>query len=169
MVIRSRLLAAAAFFAVSLGGLAGYAQWASAKLPDTFAGLAGRWSGHGIVKPATGPAENFKCVVTYIPQGSSARLRQNLRCQSANYKLDAATHLELQGERVTGRWQDNIYTGLSGSVTGLAKDGGFDIMLSGQFFQARMVIVASRCEQSVKVTPARADYIREVSAELKKC
>lgn len=169
MVIRSRLLAAAAFFAAGVTGMAGYAQWASAKLPDTFAGLAGRWSGQGIVKPASGPAENFNCVVTYIPQGSTARLKQNLRCKSTNYQLDAATHLELQGEQVTGRWQDNIYTGLSGTVAGKVKDGGFDVVLNGQFFQARMIIVASRCEQSVKVTPARADYIREVSASLKKC
>lgn len=49
------------------------------------------------------------------------------------------------------------------------KDGGFDVVLTGQFFQARMIIAGSRCEQLVKVTPARADYIREVSASLKKC
>lgn len=168
MATRSRLLAAT-FASVSLVGLGAASPWASANLPDTFSGLAGRWSGNGIVKPASGPAESFKCVVTYIPQGSSTRLVQNLRCSSSNYKLDAKTHLELRGEQVVGRWQDNIYTGLNGTVSGTVKDGGFDVILTGQFFQARMIIAASRCEQSVRVTPARADYIREVSASLKKC
>ncbi len=169
MAIRSRLLAAAAFSSISLAGVAAYAQWASASLPNTFTTLAGRWSGHGTVKPASGPAESFKCVVTYIPQGSSAQLKQNLRCKSANYKLDAATHLELRGEKVVGRWQDNIYVGLNGTVAGVVKDGGFDVVLSGQFFTAKMTVVGSGCKQSVTVTPVRADYIREVSASLTKC
>lgn len=169
MLTRSRLLATATFFAVSLGALGAYSQWASARLPDTFAGLAGRWSGQGTVKPASGPAESFKCVVTYIPQGDTSRLKQNLRCKSTNYALDAATHLELRGEQVTGRWQDNIYTGLNGTVRGIVKDGGFDVVLSGAFFTAQMTVVGSRCEQSVTVKPNRADYIREVSASLKKC
>ncbi len=169
MAIRSRLLAAAAFSSVCLTGVATYAQWASARLPDTFASLAGRWSGHGTVKPASGPAESFNCVVTYIPQGSATRLQQNLRCKSANYRLDAATHLELRGEKVVGRWQDNIYVGLKGTVAGVVKEGGFDVVLSGQFFTAKMTVVGSGCKQSVTVTPARADYIREVSASLSKC
>lgn len=169
MQIRSRVLAASTFTVVALGAAGAYSQWASARLPDTFAGLAGRWSGHGTVKPASGPAESFKCVVTYIPDGSSSRLRQNLRCKSDSYRLDAATHLELNGAQVTGRWQDNIYTGLNGTVEGTVKDGGFDVILSGRFFTAQMVVVGSRCEQSVMVKPNRADYIREVSASLKKC
>lgn len=169
MLIRSRLLAASTFSLITLTALGAYSHWASAKLPDAFAGLAGRWSGTGIVKPASGPAESFKCVVTYLPDGSSARLRQNLRCRSNSYQLDAATHLELNGSRVTGRWQDNIYTGLSGTVSGTIKDGGFDVVLSGQFFTAQMTVVGNRCEQSVTVKPQRADYIREVSASLKKC
>lgn len=169
MLIRSRLLATAIFLAVTIGAVGVYSQWASARLPDTFAGLAGRWSGHGTVKPASGPAESFKCVVTYIPEGSSTRLRQNLRCKSDNYRLDAATHLQLDGAQVTGRWQDNIYTGLNGTVSGTVKDGGFDVVLSGRFFTAQMTVVGSRCEQSVTVKPNRADYIREVSASLKKC
>ncbi len=169
MAIRSRLLAAAAFSTICLAGVGTYAQWASAGLPDTFSALAGRWSGQGTVKPASGPAESFRCVVTYIPQGSSTRLRQNLRCKSDSYTLDAATHLEMRGEKVVGRWQDNVYTGLNGTVTGTVKDGGFDVVLSGRFFTAKMTVVGSGCRQSVTVTPVRADYIREVSASLRKC
>ncbi len=141
-------------------------HWASAKL-DPMGELAGRWAGLGTVTPAGGPSESFKCVVTYIPDGGS-RLKQNLRCKSDSYRLDAATHLEFNGNRVTGEWQDNIYS-LNGTVSGNLTDTGFDVVLSGRFFQARMSVVGSRCEQSVRVTPVRADYIQDVSASLKKC
>jgi hypothetical protein len=143
------------------------ANWAAAKLVDPMGELAGRWAGQGTVKPTGGATENFKCVVTYIPDGSS-RLKQNLRCKSDSYRLDAATHLEFDGNRITGKWQDNIYS-LTGTVNGVLTDNGFEIVLSGQFFTAQMTVAGSRCEQSVRVTPVRADYIREVSASLKKC
>lgn len=145
-----------------------YAGWASAR-PDPFSELAGRWAGNGTVMPASGPAQSFKCVVTYIAGEDSSRLRQNLRCKNDNYRLDAATHLQIEGEQLTGHWQDNVNTGLNGTVSGKVKEGGFDIMLRGRFFQAKMTVEGSRCEQSVKVTPERADYIREVHASLKKC
>jgi hypothetical protein len=143
------------------------ADWAAAKFVDPMGELAGRWAGIGMVKPAGGPTESFKCVITYIPDGGS-RLKQNLRCKSESYRLDAATHLEFNGNRVTGQWQDNIYL-LNGTVSGTLTDTGFDVVLSGQFFQAQMTVAGTRCEQSVKVTPNRADYIKEVSASLKKC
>jgi hypothetical protein len=168
MLVGSRFLAFASGFVV-VSGLGIYAGWADARTPEAFASLAGRWAGQGIVTPASGRAENFKCVVTYIPDGDSTRLRQNLRCKSENYRLDAATHLQLDGAQVTGHWQDNIYTGLNGTVSGILTDGGFDVTLRGRFFQAKMTVEGSRCEQSVTVKPERADYIREVSASLKKC
>ncbi len=168
MQIRSRILSAAAC-AAGLSAVGAYSNWATASAPDSFAGLAGRWAGQGTVMPASGPAENFKCVVTYLPDGDSTRLRQNLRCKSDNYRLDASTHLQVDGAQVTGRWQDNIYTGLNGTVSGTLTDGGFDIFLEGKFFQAKMAVAGSRCEQSVTVVPERADYIREVQASLRKC
>lgn len=167
MPIRSYSRAAVA---ASIGLAASVAIYREATArPDPVAELAGRWAGHGIVQPAAGPSENFRCIVTYIPDRErSSRLRQNLRCKSDNYQLDAATHLLIDGERVTGQWQDNIYS-LNGTVSGRLTDGGFEVMLHGCFFEARMVVAGSRCEQSVRVTPARADYIREVSASLRKC
>ena len=143
-------------------------DWAVARL-DPISELAGRWAGFGTVQPAAGPSESFKCVVTYIPDRESGQhMRQNMRCKSSNYQLDAATQLRIDGNRVTGQWQDNIYA-LNGTVSGRLTDGGFEVMLYGHFFQARMVVAGSGCEQNVRVTPARADYIREVSASLRKC
>jgi hypothetical protein len=142
---------------------------AATNLPDPISSLTGRWSGHGMLVPARGARENFKCVVTYAGNGNGSQVMQNLQCQSANYKLDTATQLVIRGKQVTGRWAERTLS-LSGTVSGTVTPDGFDVLLSGQFFTAKMTIAAtSQCEQSVTVTPARADYIRQMSASLKKC
>jgi len=142
--------------------------FAWAKAADPIASLAGRWAGMGSVTPASGRKEAFKCVVTYFPSEDLSRVEQNLRCHSDNYKLEAATHLKIQGSTVSGRWEDKL-NAFTGGVSGNVTSDGFDIHLSGQFFKAQMTVVSSGCEQSVTVVPAKADYIRELSATLKKC
>ena len=46
---------------------------------------------------------------------------------------------------------------------------GFDILLSGRYFEARMRVVSNNCEQSVTVVPERKDEMKELAAVLKKC
>jgi hypothetical protein len=168
MSFRLHLVAAAAC-AVLVSWFFAPAGDAAANIPDPIAGLTGRWSGQGMVIPARGGRENFQCVVTYAGNSNGSQVMQNLRCQSANYKLDTATHLQIKGKQVTGRWADKVFS-LSGTVSGTVTPEGFDVVLNGQFFTAKMTIAAtSQCEQSVTVTPARADYIRQMSASLKKC
>jgi hypothetical protein len=130
--------------------------------------LSGRWAGRGQAISAAGKPEDFKCVITYFPSQDRGELKQNLRCQSDNYRLDTSTRLRISGETVTGRWEEKIY-GLDGDVAGRMTASGFDVILSGKFFRASMAVSGSACEQSVKVSPERADYVREVSASLRKC
>jgi hypothetical protein len=130
--------------------------------------LAGRWAGQGTVVPASGSPENFKCVITYVPGSDGAGVKQNLRCKSDNYRLETATWLDVTGTAVRGRWEEKIY-GLDGEVTGTMTPDGFDIVLSGKFFRARMAVSQNGCQQSVRVAPDRQDYIRELSASLTRC
>lgn len=130
--------------------------------------LAGRWSGSGTVTPASGPRENFKCVITYFLGDGSSQVKQNMRCQGANYIFDAATQLQINGAQVTGVWTENTFA-LTGTVSGTMTDKGFELQLSGRYFQAKMTVVGSGCEQSVKLVPGRADYMKELAAVLKKC
>ena len=135
---------------------------------NSIVNLAGRWAGEGTMTPASGPNESFRCVITYFPSQDGSRVKQNLRCNGPTNKFDAATHLQIDGAQVSGRWTDNVYS-LTGSVTGLVTKDGFDIQLTGQFFDAKMTVVSTPCEQSVTVTPGRADYMRELAAVLRKC
>lgn len=160
------ILATAGAAAVALGGATPGSTAGTAADPLTR--LAGRWAGQGTVTPASGTPESFKCVITYFPSEDGAGLKQNLRCKSDNYRLDTSTMLQISGQSVSGRWEEKIY-GLDGAVSGSVTADGFDVVLSGRFFRARMAVAGNGCEQSVKVSPDRRDYIREVEASLRKC
>jgi hypothetical protein len=141
---------------------------AEAETGQSFLALGGRWAGMGTMVPATGPSEDFKCVITYFPSDDGTRVKQNLRCNGPSQRFDAATQLELQGSEISGNWQENIYS-LNGTVNGAITSEGFIVQLSGQFFEAKMTVVSSRCEQSVTVVPERATQMKELAATLRKC
>jgi len=155
-------LVAGALAAAGLGSVAGTAA------VDPVHALSGRWAGTGVLEPARGRPENFKCVVTYLPAERGSELRQNVRCSSDSYRLETATHLLFSGGKVTGRWEDRINS-LNGTVAGQVTPAGFDITLQGRFFTANMVVEGSGCSQKITVVPERADYLRRLSAALAKC
>lgn len=130
--------------------------------------LAGRWAGTGTLVPISGPNESFKCVVTYFPSKDGSHIRQNLRCQSQNFKFDAATELRIEADRITGQWTEKINS-FTGSVAGKVTTDGFDVLLQGEFLVAKMTVISTDCQQSVKVALDRDDTIKEFALELRKC
>lgn len=137
---------------------------------DPLANLAGRWVGMATMTSMSGPSSNFKCVVTYVARQDGVRgMRQTLRCEDgANFKLHAATDLAVEGDKVTGAWTDKI-NDIGGTVAGIVTADGFDVQLSGQFFEAHMAVAGQGCDQSVKVLPQDSSVFRELAATLKKC
>lgn len=166
MVWRPRVRACALIFLALWTGI--YPDRAPADDRASLANLSGRWAGEGTLIPTRGPSEIFKCVITYFLSDDASSVRQNLRCQGASYKFDAATRLQIDGVQVTGQWADNINS-LTGTVIGLVTENGFDILLSGRFFEAKMTVISTRCEQSVKVVPDKAEPMKELAAILRKC
>ena len=141
----------------------------SATAVDPLAHLAGRWVGNAVMTLTSGPQSNFKCIVTYLPRKDAPGVQQNLRCDDgANFKLHAATDLQVDGDKVTGHWQDKI-NDIDGTVAGNITPTGFEVELAGRFFQAKMAVAGQGCDQSVKVLPTKSDMFRELAATLKKC
>jgi hypothetical protein len=136
--------------------------------PDPLAHLAGRWVGDAVMTTDSGPS-NFKCIVTYLPRKDAPGMQQNLRCDDgASFKLHAATDLAVEGGKVTGHWQDKINE-IDGTVAGNVTQTGFEVQLSGRFFQARMEVAGQGCDQLVRVMPQKSEMFRELAATLKKC
>lgn len=130
--------------------------------------LAGRWTGTGTMIPASGPSETFKCVVTYFPTENGSRLKQNLRCDSASYRFDGATQLQIAAGKITGSWHDKVYS-LDGTVSGIVTASGFLLALTGKPFDANMTVESSSCQQSISIVPEIGSPIKKLSAVLKKC
>lgn len=137
---------------------------------DPLANLAGRWVGMATMTSDSGPSSSFKCVVTYVPRKDGVNgMRQTLRCEDgSNFKLHAATDLAVEGDKLTGAWEDKVNE-IGGTVAGVVTADGFDVQLSGQFFEAHMAVAGQGCDQSVKVLPHNPDVFRELAATLKKC
>jgi hypothetical protein len=133
---------------------------------DPIEKLAGRWAGDGTMVPTYGRNEQFRCIVTYAVEDAS-RIRQHLRCQGDKTRFDAVTRLDIENRRVSGVWADNVYS-LSGTVKGRVTDKGFDIWLLSSYFQARMTVATSACEQSVKLIPEGVESMKEMAAVLTK-
>lgn len=149
-------------------GCASSANMAAIPSSDPLARLAGRWSGDAVMTSMSGAPENFKCIVTYLPVRDGSGMKQNLRCKGESMKLDAATLLQVEGKKVTGRWEDKINS-LAGNVRGEVTADGFDVMLGGDFFSARMAVAGSECAQQVTVSPKQSSIFRQLQAALRKC
>ena len=130
--------------------------------------FAGRWAGSGTMISAAGKRESFRCVVTYFRSDNGSLLRQNLRCKSASYQFDGSTQLQITAGRIKGRWQDKVNS-LDGTVSGSLTPDGFHILLSGKFFDAKMTVASSPCQQTVSIVPEEGMPIRKLSALLRKC
>ena len=141
----------------------------AAEKPDAIENLAGRWHGEGTMIPTSGRNEQFRCIITYVVDGEASRVRQHLRCQGVNRDFDAVTRMDIDEDKVTGVWADNVYA-INGTLAGTVTDTGFDIQLRSDYFDAKMSVVSSDCQQTVKVTPNdRSGFMKELAATLKKC
>jgi hypothetical protein len=162
-----RLLAA--FLACTLSlPVIGSTGNALAQSADPIMALAGRWAGTATLVPESGPNQAYSCVVTYFPADNGARLTQNLRCKSEAYQFDGTTQLQIAGSKITGRWQDKV-NNLDGIVNGTVKPDGFDILLSGDFFDAKMTIASTTCQQTFSIVLEEGLPVKRISAVLKKC
>lgn len=165
---RGRRAAVAAGFVATIAGAGALSGAVPNDSAETIGRLLGRWAGQGSVIPVSGATEQFKCVVTYRTLGQDPTLHQHLRCKGDNFAFDAATKLQIAQDRVTGTWEEHANS-LSGDVVGKVTPNGFDVYLSGRFFEAQMVVAGSGCAQDVKLTPMKKEVIRELSASLRKC
>ncbi len=139
---------------LGLAALPGGAAFPRPLAPSPVLALAGRWAGLGTMTPASGPAEPFKCVITYVPNSDGTQVKQNLRCKGEQSKIDAATQLLIDDGKVTGKWQDNIYS-LDGTVSGTFRCDGLRPqarrrLLSGQHDHHQFTLRAA-----IKARPQR--------------
>jgi hypothetical protein len=67
---------------------------------------------------------------------------------------------------VAGKTKSTTWTGI---INGTVRADGFDILLSGNFFDAKMTVVNSPCQQRLTIVFEEGLPIKKLSALLKKC
>ena len=128
--------------------------------------LDGYWSGGGTVVLSDGK-EQVKCAVRYKVGASGTQIRQNMRCASADYNINAAAELRLQGSQVSGNWEEKTYS-TTGDVTGRYTGSSLVLSIKGANFTAAMTVGLSTCKQSITIQP-RGLEVRRISMSLAKC
>jgi hypothetical protein len=135
----------AAAGAVAFVGLAA----SGAAHASTFSGLNGTWSGSGHVRLENGRSEGIRCTANYVPRSSGTALALSLRCASASNRIELRASLSLNGNRVTGSWEERSFNA-SGSIGGIAAGSSLRLRFSGSIEGAMLVTTSGR-SQSISV------------------
>jgi hypothetical protein len=114
--------------------------------------LEGRWRGKGYIEVSGGAREEIQCIATYVLREKGNGIEQNLRCASTSYKVDAQAKLRVSGDSVSGNWEEKQYAA-TGSVLGKVKLGGFNLLIKGDTFSARMSVASGKGTQTLNIVP----------------
>lgn len=147
--------------------VAGALLAAQAAVANPVLNLPGRWSGPGNIVLSSGESEAMRCVATYFVDGGGAAVKQNLRCASQGYKIDAITQLTVANGRVSGGWEERTWD-TRGAIRGDVQNDGFNLTIDGPGFTAAMAVKTDNCKQSISITP-RGNAVAKISMNLGKC
>jgi hypothetical protein len=141
---RWRLLAAIALLAASGSGTASYAQ------SGPFTGMAGSWSGGGIVTLDDGSTERIRCRANYAVGAGGNGLNQDLLCASDSYKFNLRSNVMAEGGSLSGTWSESS-RGVNGTLEGRGGNGSFQVLASAAGFNANISLTTRGNRQSVVI------------------
>lgn len=141
---RRLILAVATLLVVSVWGSASHAQ------SGPFAGLAGNWSGAGIVTLDDGSTERIRCRATYAVGAGGNGLNQTLTCASDSYKFNLTSNIMAQGAAISGTWSE-ASRNINGNLQGRSGGGNFQVVATSPGFTANLSLTTRGNKQSVVI------------------
>jgi hypothetical protein len=100
-------------------------------LADTpIAKLNGTWTGDGQARFDQGQSEQIKCKAYYDLKSEGSAMALAIRCASSSYKIEMRAHLNLQGDRVTGHWEERSFNA-EGGVSGHTTERSLNLAITG--------------------------------------
>lgn len=126
------------------------AEATAAPLPDSLAGLPGRWTGAGRLGFKDGKTESVTCRATYFAQTEAPGLKQTIRCASASGKIELKSHLEDKDGVLSGEWSEEIYN-LKGELHGKTTERGLMVTVKGDNLDANMDVIVKDNRQIVEI------------------
>src|SRR5437660_2899237 len=125
---------------------------------DPFAGMAGSWSGNGIISASSGASERIRCRARYAVLGAGKNLQQDLRCASDSYRFDVSSNVVHEGGAISGTWSETTRN-VSGNVSGQARGGQIAARVDGIGFSATLGVATNGNSQSVMIRPSGGEIV----------
>jgi len=144
-LMRRLIIAGAALVALASWSGIGHAQTAG-----PFAGMAGVWTGGGIVTLDDGSTERIRCRATYAVGAGGNGLQQTLTCASDSYKFNLSSNLLAQGGAVSGTWNESSRN-INGNIEGRSANGVFQVVATAPGFSANLTLTTRGNKQSVVI------------------
>lgn len=129
--------------------------------------FAGRWAGWGKLSLTNGNSEKMKCVTTYVVSGAGTKARQNLRCASPSYRIDAVVNLGVNGRRLVGNWREQIFS-IGGTLKGATTKTGLRAIFRSDTLVGSLSISSGKCRQSLDIRTKGVE-ISGLSVDLARC
>jgi hypothetical protein len=123
-------------------------QTAAGLADSLFDSLRGSWSGSGQIRYDDGTAEGLRCNAYYTGEG--AQLRLAIRCESPSNKVDIRGQLSVQGETLSGTWEERTFNA-AGEAKGRVSDGKMSLSVIGGGFKGAMSVSIAGGKQSVNI------------------
>ncbi|MEO0809583.1 MAG: hypothetical protein AAFW82_02890 [Pseudomonadota bacterium] len=117
-----------------------------------FSSINGSWKGSGRLRLDDGSSEVLRCLAYYNPKDGGQKLGMAVRCASTSYKFEFRSQLSLDGQRVTGSWEERNFNA-EGEISGTFKPGVISLTATGGI-ETAMDVTYSDTMQEVKMTGA---------------
>jgi hypothetical protein len=131
---------------------------------QSFDGVAGSWSGSGLMKPKDGPSERVRCKIDYVPKNAGQSVKMNVRCASDAYKLNLSANIDEDGTTLSGNWFESEYH-QGGRVTGQNANGLIEAKVESATIVAMLTVRTKGNHQSF-VMDSPGAWVSHVSIEL---
>ena len=141
---RRLIFAVATLLFASMWGSASHAQ------SGPFAGMAGVWSGSGIVTLDDGSTERIRCRATYAVGAGGNGLEQTLTCASDSYKFNLSSNVMAQGSAISGTWSESSRN-INGNLEGRSGGGNFQVIATSPGFTAHLSLTTRGNKQTVVI------------------
>jgi hypothetical protein len=131
---------------------------------QSFDGVAGSWSGSGMMKPSDGPTERVRCKIDYVPKNAGQSVKMNVRCASDAYKMDLSANIDENGTTLSGNWFESQYR-QGGTVSGQNVNGLIQAKVESATIVALLTVRTKGNRQSF-VMDSPGAWVSHVSIEL---
>ena len=113
-----------------------------------------------------GTSEPLRCKAEYSLTPSGSIVHQELRCAADSYRLDLVSDLVNQNGSLAGTWKETDRKA-GGSVSGTINGDVISTRITGNTFEATVVITTHGNKQTIALTSQKSNYAKAVTIALK--